>query len=338
MALRVFEGLIHSDVMHLYLGILRIRGMVMASVQTKESIKKVQKLTLEWLQLVDWMSACGEHPDLNLQRPNTHLLQELVFRSLPIMGNANFFRGGNFESHHKHNKQIMKRITALHGNAPETYAMKECAWQGTLRMMFRGGHWGDNASLRVGDALIDMKDARPGKEHLPHPLLRMIGADHPSMPDRSVDQKWIVGTYLWTETKKRATHPPSDMEELKSSFAIYYSAFPIDFDEEDSVQYHWLRSIQEVGTTHRVRVGDHVSVKYDNKQYIIQVQHLLEVITQGNSFLFVYPLWYMPKAQPLNEHLPPIITRWDNRHAQVFLFALFFVLFVFYFLFGLSIC
>ena len=137
-------------------------------------------------------------------RPMLGGLRAIVYIVLPMLGNVTFANACKFEAYHK----VIRAASVQSGGHGHLAAMKLVGDRSAAAFACRGGRWGANRELHLGNELLALKDPRKGRGALPHPtIVEAAGCWHAggyaaSRPDAKVpttgagaflDQEWEAG-------------------------------------------------------------------------------------------------------------------------------------------------
>jgi hypothetical protein len=109
-----------------------------------------------------------------LDKPNTHGILQFAFHTLPALMNARLAGTGPFESFHQPFKEG-GHGAPLGAGGFEKLATKRYNRKAALQWALHGAEWGGTGQRTgLGPGILNMKDHRAGREHLPHPMLLKV--------------------------------------------------------------------------------------------------------------------------------------------------------------------
>ena len=234
------------------------------------------------------------------------LEQALV--ALPAFRNATTNRTDPFELKHQEAKQVAtgKRI-GRHGDGGEPLALKHSLRMATVRAVFQGMRWGDDFQYQASDRCLSIRDYRPGKGHLPHPIIDRLTRWLPQVP--SVDEvKWLgCGPWVPSSYQKKVVEiePVGDQvawSHLRHSYEAYFTdndsePLPghITFPVSGTIKLQYFAKLTNYSSSRRlvIKTGDDVAVMYAGKTAYCNITEMfISWVSDERPYLWFVPAWY----------------------------------------------
>ena len=156
----------------------------------------------------------------------------------------------------------------------------------------------------MGSSILQRKDYRPGREHLPCPsLMRFLGASLiPSRVPLVGNGKWTLGTLR--------LKPKTPLPDYKVK--LLHDAMQQQCSERIVAEQVKITHVINVldNRNKRVRKGDNVSLLDDDGcTSYCTLEHILRVDYGGKHYCWIFPVWY--------ELLPECNTSWERHAATI---------------------
>ena len=189
--------------------------------------------------------------------------------------------------------------------------MNEIVHQESMRFLLQGGRWGENLEYAASERLLSIKSEQ-GRVHPILELFKTIPFDFPEdgyeyvgpwHPSHMLQTK--VGTNWYVD---RSSPSQEDLTELQAAFDEYHDEYNVDVHDE-RVRYQWVQgfNVPSAYRVNKVRIGDDVSVNFEDSLEYIRIHKCLQVTFGTRRFCFIFPLWY---HQYPKKGLIPVVSKW----------------------------
>ena len=177
----------------------------------------------------------------------------------------------------------------------------------TMQWMLRGGVWrGEDGQVHsLGGKLRSLKDARPGREHLPFPFIDQLTSFWQIHTKETEEQSlgngpWEVAQRTWHQwssgrrSGKLDTSVPSAPELKVLGEALSRDFKDLKVDLEACSFEHPTGFISGFGgRQRRLRTGDHVSIGYDTGELgYMRIAKAVTVVLDDKRRIHSFPYWY----------------------------------------------
>lgn len=235
-------------------------------------------------------------------KPNTHSVLELAFHTLPALMNANLASTQGFERRHVLSKAMMSTGGNKVGQKEDIATRRIVQLEG-FKNALHGTTWGPDGDFKLGQGILNMRDYRQGREHLPHFLLEtiaptMIALQRARQPDVKAtvrhQGKWIPMKTSLTRPTWAQDLTEQDMQSVRNRLLADDDDDDVPLDEHvnPTILYvHSILTIKEGGKRVKVTVGDHVRVEghplfsHVRVRAFVILQNVLACIADGYQLL-----------------------------------------------------
>lgn len=199
----------------------------------------------------------------------------------------------------------------------------------TMQWMLRGGVWrGEDGQVHsLGGKLRSLKDARPGREHLPFPFIDQLTSFWQIHTKETEEQSlgngpWEVAQRTWHQwssgrrSGKLDTSVPSAPELKVLGEALSRDFKDLKVDLEACSFEHPTGFISGFGgRQRRLRTGDHVSIGYDTGElgYMRIAKAVTVVLDDKRRIHYIFPYWYRETGQDAATGRPLLKPAGSNR-------------------------
>jgi hypothetical protein len=287
---KCFEGLLDSELYCLFLHVYMFVVLLTSSEFKATDIGHIQTMGQA---LHKSLVKRLKDSKFSMSRPNGHGLLACLCKTLPAVINLMLVNTSAFEHHHKFAKQLARgvncRVAALVG-------MKQFNDRETMQVAIHGSKWGDGKH-QLGEGIRGLRDSRPGKSHLPHPLLEKITHFHQRGKMAAVEVfgssgKWVPRTIPRLDS---CTGRLNSAKRLAAIDLFFTDNMPEDYDI-NNLHIVTIPSVIDMSghRRHVLKPGDHFAADYNEKENYAVVDAIVLVRNRANdaSFLLCLPRWY----------------------------------------------
>jgi hypothetical protein len=315
---KCFEGLLEVKIYHMFLKVYMFVVLLTSSTFKATDVPTIQALGQGIHKLlVDTL----RDTKFSMSRPNGHGLLACLCRTLPAVVNLMLVNTSAFEHHHKFAKQLARgvncRVAALVG-------MTQFNDRETMQVAIHGTKWGDKAEFQLGKGIRGLRDPRPDRSHLPHPLLEKITHFHKCGEQAALEVFGSAGKWM------PRSIPRLGGRSGKLNSAKQLAAINLFFTDHIQTDYNInnldiviVPSVIDMSghRRHVLKPGDHVEAVYEEiRTYaVIDAIVLCRNRIDSTSFLLCLPRWYELAHDTHKRRLTVLVhDRVNNEETTVF--------------------